>query len=92
MLNKVKKCGFNEIKIELDFYWDINDEDIYDLTKDPKIIICSLKEDEKILEKFLHKERCISFNEFRVVGIILKLLGETISQSMPQLKWFTTDN
>ncbi len=92
MLNKATKCGFDEIKIELDLYWDVNDEDIYDLTKDPKISICSLNEDWKILERLLCEKRSISSNEFRVLGIMLKLVGETISRSMPQLKWFITDN
>jgi len=56
LLNKVIECGFEEVELENDWYWEIFCEDREDLSKKNKTGIGSIYDDLEALNKILNKK------------------------------------
>ena len=66
----------------VDFYWNIPEEQVYDMTTEPKTLdIGELSHDWSILEGILESRREPLFSDFIELAAILRALGQHISEA-----------
>jgi len=79
LINKLEILGNSSFSLDKDLYWNIPDEELYNVYKDPKdISIGSIKEDWDFLQKILIEKREVIGYDFNKVSNILKLIGNDI--------------
>lgn len=78
IVKKAHKNGIDTIKLEHDFYWNIDVEQKLNLKKDPKPDVGSLCDDLESLRKVLDKENDLSIIDFERLGNLLTYIGERI--------------
>ncbi|KQT28481.1 hypothetical protein ASG22_19970 [Chryseobacterium sp. Leaf405] len=79
LINKIDNLNEDEIYFQKDLYWNINDEELYNVYEEPKnITIGSIKEDWDFLQKILTSDREIINYDFNKIANILRLIGEKI--------------
>lgn len=81
MIKKAEKNGIDTIKLEHDFYWNIDAEQKLDLSQDPKPNVGSLDDDLKSLRLVLEKKNELSVIDFERLGNLLVYVGERILNS-----------
>ncbi|AZA80849.1 hypothetical protein C1637_11435 [Chryseobacterium lactis] len=78
LMNKLEASSNNTFLLNKDLYWNIPDEELYDVYKEPKdLTIGSLAEDWEFLQKVLKREREVIEYDFTKISDILKLIGQT---------------
>jgi len=77
---KAEKLGLNEIDVDIDYYWDIDDPCNLDV-ENPKMIIGSFIDDWNSLEKVLKDENPPTIVDFDRLGNVIKIIGESIHKS-----------
>lgn len=79
IINKIDNLNEAEISFHKDLYWNINDEELYNVYEEPKnITIGSIKEDWDFIQKILTDDREIINYDFNKIANILRLVGEKI--------------
>lgn len=79
-----EEMGFKELKIDIDYYWLISFDDAYS-PKAPEIVMGSLVDDWKELEKILHKGMS-TVVDFERLGNVFKIIGYEITQLIKSKK------
>jgi len=79
LIDKLENSSNNKFSLEKDLYWNIPDEELYDVYKDPKdLTIGSLVEDWEFLQKNLIKERGVIGYDFNKISNILKSIEHSL--------------
>jgi hypothetical protein len=79
LINKIEKLDNSSFTLDKDLYWSIQDEELYNVYKEPeKITIGSLKDDWDFLQKILIEKREVIGYDFNMASNLLKLIGNNI--------------
>jgi len=81
IVKKAHKNGIDTVKLEHDFYWNIDVEQKLNLNKDPKPDVGSLCDDLESLRMVLEKKNELSIIDFERLGNLLMYVGERILTS-----------
>ncbi|WP_111956306.1 hypothetical protein [Chryseobacterium lathyri] len=78
LIDKLESSNSNKFSLEKDLYWNIPDENLYNVYQKPEdFTIGSIKEDWEFLQKVLRKEREAIGYDFNKISNILKLIGQS---------------
>ncbi|MDH6252589.1 hypothetical protein M2347_002316 [Chryseobacterium sp. H1D6B] len=76
LINKLENLDDNSFSLNKDLYWNIPDEELYNVYEEPKeITIGSIKEDWDFLQQISHGKREVIGYDFNKTSSILKLIG-----------------
>lgn len=79
LISKLEILDDSSFSLDKDLYWNIKDEELYNMYEEPKeITIGSLKDDWNFLQKILNEEREVIGYDFNKVSNILKIIGDKI--------------
>lgn len=78
LIDKLEDSSCDNFSLEKDLYWNIPDEELYNVYKEPTdLTMGSLVEDWEFLQKVLRKEREVIGYDFNKISNILKSIGHS---------------
>lgn len=79
LLSHLENNGYDQVELEVDFYWNIPEEEKYKMENSPKDLdIGQLDEDWDFLQELLKQDHEPIGYEFVWLGKILEAIGEKV--------------
>jgi hypothetical protein len=80
LLSKLKESKGNEIEINSDFYWDIDDNELYNPYEEPKdITLGQLSDDLEEIQRLINSDDAFAYDLRRLSNILKVLSIENLS-------------
>jgi hypothetical protein len=79
----IQTHGISKVRLKQNFYWDIEEVELYDLDKNPSVhSVGSLKDDWEMVSSLLSSDRQPVVYQLTEVAPILRHVGETLGKDL----------
>lgn len=81
LFKRAQLSNIDHIKLDHDFYWNIDTGEKFDITKDPRLNVGSLHDDLQSLQLLLERKHAASVIDIERLGNLLIYMSEYILKS-----------